>query len=168
MKHTLIVGEGLPSPSEREGDMRHRSSSYRRRTLYGGLFVALVALAVPVSEGTAGADPSSRVSVPIAKHVFNCGLTLGKKVIGKATFSRSGDTLGVTVKLNGADPGGYDVFLFDGTTCVPIAVLGKFRVDASGHGSKTGYADVTGSHEFFVDAFKPDTETDNTSLIASI
>lgn len=39
---------------------------------------------------------------------------------------------------------------------------------AAGHGSKIGYADVTGFDEFFVDAYNTDTDTDNDSLIASL
>ena len=99
----------------------------------------------------------------------NCGVSLGKKVIGKASFERSGDTLGVAIKLGGADPGrNYSLFLVDGATCGFIASLGNFKVDASGHGSKVGYADVTGLDEFFVSAVNNDTVTANDSLVASL
>ena len=89
----------------------------------------------------------------------NCGVSLGKKVIGKASFERSGDTLG-----SGRPGRNYSLFLVDGATCGFIASLGNFKVDASGHGSKVGYADVTGLDEFFV---VDDTVTANDSLIAS-
>ena len=87
----------------------------RRRSLYSVLVVAFVALVIPISYAVAGGGGT--VTSPVEKHNEDCGDSLGKKVIGTDTFKRSGDTLYVTHKVSGADPGRhYYLYLYDAGT----------------------------------------------------
>ena len=88
--------------------MVDRIKRYRRRSFYSVLVVAFVALAIPISYAVAGGGGT--VVSPVEKHNDDCGDSQGKKVIGTDTFKRSGDTLYVTHKVSGADPGRH-------TTC---------------------------------------------------
>jgi hypothetical protein len=132
--------------------MTNRITWHRRRTLYGALMVALVALAVPVSLALAGSGGS--VTVDVQRHNDDCGDDLGGKIIGKDRLRRSGDTLYISHKVSGADPGKhYYLSLWDGTSsgCTTlIADLGKFKVDSNGSGSKNATADVSGTAGVFL------------------
>ena len=124
---------------------------YRRRSFYSVLVVAFVALAIPISYAVAGGGGT--VGSPVEKHNDDCGGSQGKKVIGTDTLKRSGDTLYVTHKVSGADPGRhYYLYLYDAGTvgCDYIGYLGNFKVDGSGHGSKSGSRDVSGTTGKFV------------------
>ena len=132
--------------------MTNRIVRHRRRTLCGALIVALVALAVPVSLALAGSGGS--VTVHVQRHNDDCGDDLGGKIIGTDTLRRSGDTLYISHKVSGADPGKhYYLSLWDGTSsgCTTlIADLGKFKVDSNGSGSKNATADVSGTAGVFL------------------
>jgi hypothetical protein len=132
--------------------MKDRIRWYRRRKFYGALMVALVALAVPVSLALAGSGGS--VTVQVQRHNEDCGDDLGGKIIGKDTLRRSGDTLYISHKVSGADPGKhYHLELWDGASpgCFTfIADLGKFKVDSNGSGSKNATADVSGTAGVFL------------------
>jgi hypothetical protein len=132
--------------------MRHRIRWNRRRTLYGALMVPLVALAVPVSLALAGSGGS--VTVHVQRHNGDCGDDTGGKIIGTDRLRRSGDTLYISHKVSGADPGKhYYLSLWDGTSsgCATlIADLGKFKVGSNGGGSKNATADVSGTAGVFL------------------
>jgi hypothetical protein len=147
--------------------MKDRIRWYRRRKFYGALTVALIALAVPVSLALAGSGGS--VTVQVQRHNEDCGDDLGGKIIGKDTLRRSGDTLYISHKVSGADPGKhYYLSLWDGTSagCTSlIADLGKFKVDSNGSGSKNATADVSGTAGvFLVCDYNNDTATYDCSI----
>ena len=156
---------------EQGGFMKHRISRYRWRAFCGGLFVALVALAVPVSQALGGSGSS--VKVPVQRHndVDNQCVTnpVTRQQIGTATFTLSGNTLGVVYKLSGGETDSTNwLYLYDGG-CHYITYLGKFKIDASGSASKTAYADVTGhGDEFFVCGYGSINQVYDCSLIAKV
>jgi len=140
--------------------MKGRIRRYRRGSFYALLAAALVALAVPVS--FAGAS-RSMVTLQVEKYNFPCS-DQGKRVIGSDTFKQTKNTLRVSHKLNGADPGKhYSLWLYDAQNCaMPIAYLGDFKVGDDGHGNRTASADVTGtSGWFFVCDYNADTASYN-------
>ena len=140
----------------------------RRRASYVALLVALAALGVWASYALAGND-KGQVTVNVEKHNDDCGDTQGKKVIGTDTFKRSGDTLSVTHRVHGADPGTYDLYLYDAADCAIIDYLGKYKVDGTGDGSKSNSADVSGtSGQFFTCDFNRDTGNDDCSLTGKL
>src|SRR6476469_4902159 len=153
------------------GFMKHRISRYQWRAFCGGLFVALVALAVPVSQALGGSGTS--VKVPVQRHndVDNQCVTnpVTRQQIGTATFTVSGNTLGVTYRLSGGETDSTNwLYLYDGG-CNYITYLGKFKVDASGSASKIAYADVTGyGDEFFVCGYGSINQVYDCSLIAKV
>jgi hypothetical protein len=150
--------------------MQQQMKWYRRRPFYSMLGVALVALAIPVSYAVAGGGGS--VVSPVEKHNEDCGDSEGKKVIGTDTFKRSGDTLYVTHKLSGADPGRhYYLYLYDAGTvgCDYIGYLGNFKVDGNGSGSKSGSRDVSGTTgKFVVCDWNNDTSTYDCGLTVQL
>ena len=101
---------------------------HRRRTSYVVLLVAFAALGVWASYALAGND-KGQVTVNVEKYNDDCGDSQGKKVIGTDTFKRSGDTLSVTHTVHGADPGNYDLYLYDAESCardrLPRQVQGR-------------------------------------------
>jgi hypothetical protein len=139
----------------------------RRRRLSGVLAVALVALAVGVSQGLAGSQGNdSSATAPIQYHNGNCGNDTGKKFIGTAKFTLNGDILTVSVKMHGADPGDYELVVFTGE-CDFLGFVGKFKVDSSGDGEKSGSINVAGQgRSFFADPF--DRDHANDSLIVNL
>ena len=142
---------------------------YRRRSFYGLLVVALVALAIPVSYSIAGTG--SQVTVPIERNSDDCYTFHGDhKIVGSATFSRDKDG-SVTVKWNltgGTPTGNYWLYLYaDSPYCQYLGFFGKMKVDSDGHASKTfttgplngwtdfwvyGYNDTTGLYDRSADA----------------
>jgi hypothetical protein len=123
---------------------------HRRRGSYVVLLVAFAALGVWASYALAGND-TGPVTVNVEYHNDDCGDTQGKRVIGTDILNRSGDTLSVVHKVHGADPGTYDLYLYDAAGCAYIAYLGKYKVNGGGDGSKSNTADVSGtSGRFFV------------------
>jgi len=95
----------------------------------------------------------------------DCSFDAANQAIGTVTFTRKKNTLTVKVSLHGADPGNYTVRLyqFANNDCGDHWDLGTFKVGASGDGSRTGSADVSGEGKlFFVDVFSDaaDNESD--------
>jgi hypothetical protein len=138
--------------------MDQRIKWYRRRPFYAALLITLVALAIPVAQGLAGSGSSA--VAPVERHNDDCGGSQGKKVIGKTTYTRSGDTLNVAHRLSGADPGtNYYLYLYSNNPyyCSYIAYLGSFKVGAGGGGSKNDTVDVSGYRDFFVCDYNGDT-----------
>ncbi len=146
--------------------MGKKLSWSKRRTLSSVTAVGLLALALGVSQGVAGSGEGQ--TAPVQYHNSNCGVDTGKRFIGSANFSLAADgTLTVKVKLGGADPGRYYLDLYDGT-CTFQETIGKFKVDASGSGSKVSQTCCYSRGDYFVDAFNADTGLDNDSLIVSL
>jgi len=135
----------------------------RRRRLFGVIVVAIFALAAAgVSQGST--SESSAVS-PIYKHHDDCATPTDKKTIGRATFTKAGSIVTLKVSLHGADPGPNYLYLYTGD-CNDYFYLGKFKVDASGDGSKVGSVDVSGyGNTFFADVYGT---TDNESDIVTL
>jgi hypothetical protein len=142
---------------------------HRRRGSYVVLLVAFAALGIWASYALAGND-KGQVTVNVEYHNDDCGGTQGKRVIGTDVLKRSGDTLSVTHTVHGADPGNYDLFLYDVADCQSyVAYLGKFKVDGSGDGGRSSSADVSGTTgQFFVCDFNRDTETYDCSLTGKL
>jgi hypothetical protein len=89
--------------------------------------------------------------------------------MGTTAYKRSGNTLSVTHKVHGADPGKhYYLYLYDGKTCGFLTTLAKFKVDSSGDGSTSGTADVTGYNQFFVCGYNNDNGIYDCGLIAKV
>ena len=148
--------------------MAARSTTKRLR-LSGVLALALLALAVGVSQGLAGSRGNGSATAPIQYHNGNCGNDTGKKFIGTAKFTLKGTTLTVSVEVHGADPGLYQLFVFTAGGCQSIGRLGKFKVDSSGQGAKSGSVDVTGlGRSFFADPALIDAGQGNDSLIVNL
>ena len=148
---------------------------YGRRSFYGALLVLLIVAAIPVSQSLASAT-SSTVTVPIEKNNGGCDFG-GHKVIGRATFIRHKDgSLTVRYSLHGAAPTGtYYIRLFSDapTFCFQVVAgyLGKFKVDASGNGSKTfvvAAADISGYTDFWVLGDNVDNDSQDRSDVAHV
>ena len=133
----LDAAEGAPSPCADEhqatelvpssscfklgckpskGDKMTRESSATGAAPFVVLLVAFAALGVWASDALAGND-KGQVTVNVENYNDDCGESQGKKVIGTDTFKRSGDTLSVTHRVHGADPGTYDLYLYDAADC---------------------------------------------------
>jgi hypothetical protein len=152
--------------------MRRQLTTNRRRWVLGTLVAAILVLAVGASQGLAGASDKGQATAPVQYHNSNCGIDTGKRVIGKARFTLSGDgTLTVKVQLSGADPGKYHLDLYAGDgSCDFLENIGKFKVDSSGSGSKVSQTCCYSSGSYFVDAENQTTsgQDDNDSLIVSL
>ena len=152
--------------------MRRQLATSRRRWVLGTLAAAIVVLAVGASQGLAGASGNGThtATAPVQYHNENCGLDNGKKFVGKARFTLSSNgTLGVSVQLTGADPGSYDVILFN-TPCDKLGVIGMFKVGSSGTGSKVSQTCCYPSGSYFVN-FENETtkgERSNDTLIVKL
>jgi Kre9/KNH-like N-terminal Ig-like domain len=152
--------------------MTHRKW-YRGRPFYGASLVALVALAIPVSQTLASAS-SSTAKVPIEHNTGGgCGDVANKKVIGAATFQRSkSGNVTITWKVHGADPtGSYALSLFANSPndCQFITPIGDIKIDASGQGTRTvTVSNMNGITDFFVSAFNATSGDYDVSLIAHV
>ena len=141
---------------------------HRRGTSYVVLLVAFAALGVWASYALAGND-KGQVTVNVEYHNDDCGGTQGKRVIGTDVLKRLGDTLSVIHTVHGADPGNYDLYLFDAVSCEQIGYLGKYKVDGTGDGSKSNSADVSGtSGEFFTCDVNRSTGLDDCGLTGKL
>lgn len=124
------------------------------RRLSGVLAVAVVALiAAGVSLGSAS---SSKVKSPLYNHRDSCTADPATNPVGTATFTRTKNTLTLKVSFHGGEPGSYHLYLYTGD-CGTSWTLGKFKVDASGDGSKTGSVNVAGYGDSFFAAPYNDT-----------
>lgn len=71
-------------------------------------------------------------------------------VVGTASFSAKSGMVTVRVKMHGMLPGSYRLLLWHNTTsCDQLADLGRFKVDASGDGEKSGTASLQGFKRVF-------------------
>ena len=137
----------------------------RRLWFSSVLAVGVLALAVGASQGLARSHANGSATAPIQYHNGSCGEDTGKRFIGTAKFTLKGTTLTVSVEVHGADPGSYELFVYTGG-CDQIGSLGKFKVDSSGQGAKSGSVDVTGfGRSFFAD---PASGSANDSLIVNL
>ena len=123
--------------------MRRQLTTTRRRWVLGTIVVAMLALAVGASQGLASASGKGTQQAPVQLHNANCGVDDGGLQIGHARFTLSSSgKMGISFKVNGADPGNYRLELWlptgdpIGTDCELIADVSKFKVDVSGSGSK--------------------------------
>lgn len=113
------------------------------------LALAGSALVLPASPAHAA---TTTAQAPVEYGNGDCGdPILGAPVIGSARFLRVDDRLSVRyVMTTGDATTDYDVFLFDGDTCAPLARLGSFSTDAAGAGHLTGKSvKVAGSTRFY-------------------
>ncbi len=156
-----------PNRLEKGGMMAKRFRWGKRRTLSTSVTViALLALAVGVTQGIAGSGDGQ--TAPVQHNNANCGFDAGKRVHRDGEgHAHLGGTLTVKVQLSGADAGSYHLDLY-GKECTFLETIGKFKVDASGSGSKVSATCCYSSGEYFVDARNTDTDTANDSLIVSL
>jgi len=141
--------------------MSRFSRGTRRTSVLVG--VALAALAIGVSVGLAKSGPT-QVKVQIQYHNANCGFPTTKKFIGKAKVEAHKGVLTVIGKLHGADPGKYELQLYDGN-CHWIANLDEFGVDSGGDGNFAGSLAISGQQRFFITVYNEDNGFYNDSLI---
>jgi hypothetical protein len=148
---------------------------YCRRPVYGALLVVLIATAFPVSQSL-GSASSRAVTVPIQRNNGSCHYGT-HKAIGKATFVRNKDgSLTIRYSLHGAAPTRtYYVRLFSDApiACFQVVAerLGKFKVDASGDGSKTFVVkatDMSGYNDFWLLADNVDANSQDRSDVAHV
>ena len=128
--------------------MKARLTRTGGRRLAGVLVVAIFALvAAGVSQG--GDTPSTAKS-PLYNHRDSCTEDPAVNPVGTATFTRHKHTLTLKVSLHDAEPGTYYLYLYQWVgDCGDSWTLGKFKVDASGEGSKVGSVDVSGEGNMF-------------------
>src|SRR5262245_47111679 len=112
---------------------------YRWRPFAVAVLVLPVSVAVSVAQATAGS--SGPVTVPIRQNIIP-GLCMAKfghrPYTGTATFTRTGNALGVVVNSRGAYPStNVFVYLYDNDSCSYLAYLGKYKIGADGTGDKT-------------------------------
>ena len=121
---------------------------------------ACAALVFGVTQSFAGGKSAV---APIRYDRDACSTPSNNKVIGKASFTRSGNTVTLKVQLHGADPGDYYLYLYF-NSCSDSGYYAKFKVDASGEGSRSLTATVPSTAKFFfADAYNNTTATDNES-----
>src|SRR5262245_18373749 len=119
----------------------------RRTKSIGVVLVTLLALAA-AGVSQAVTKGGGTVTTSTWLHRDNCTDDPQKKVTGRATFSRKGNTVTLTVRFRHADSGDWTLYLYTGD-CSNSWDLGNFTVK-DGEGSKTGTADVTGyGRKFF-------------------
>jgi hypothetical protein len=125
---------------------------YRWRPFAAAVLVLLVSVAVFVAQATAGS--SGPVTVPIRQNISPglCKAKFDRPYSGTATFTRTGDALGVIVNSRGAYPStNVFVYLYDADSCSYLAYLGKYKIGADGTGDKTSTdGDVSGYSTFYV------------------
>ena len=137
------------------------------RTVSTVLGLAILAgLGLGASQAFAGGGGSAKA--PIRPHASNCADPSDNKVIGIAKFVRSGNTVTVRVSIHGGTPGTYYLYLYF-NFCSDSGYSTKFKVDASGDGSRSLTATVPSSARFFfADAYNATTDTDNESDVVTL
>jgi hypothetical protein len=153
--------------------MRRQLATSRRRWVLGTLVAVIVVLAVGASQGLAGArGDGTDATAPIQSHNTLCGADTGKRFIGTARLHLSSDgTLTIKVKLNGADPATYRVYLYGPAPDCDIfnqRRLGKFKVGLGGDGSKVFQLCCYSSGSYVVDPVNLDTQLDNDSRMVKL
>jgi hypothetical protein len=128
----------------------------------------LAGLAFGVGASLAGDGDSA--TAQFRKNRAECAAPSDHKFIGTAKLTETGNTITVKATLHGAEPGEYQLQLWVPLpvpipfACIPIGDFGKFKVDASGNGSKSGsFTLPTVGATYFLDAFNTTTNTDNDS-----
>jgi hypothetical protein len=134
-----------------------------RRRMFMVFGVAVAALVIGVSVGAAKSGPT-QLKVQLQYHNGNCGFPTTKKFIGKAKVEAHKGKITVVGKLHGADPGKYELQLWD-ANCNWIANLDEFGVDSGGDGNFAGALVISGQQSFFIDVYNEDNGWDNDSLI---
>jgi hypothetical protein len=146
--------------------MKARLTRTGRRRISGLLVVAIFALiAAGVSQGAAS---GSKVKSPLYNHRDSCTEDPATNPVGIATFTKKKDIVTLKVSFHGGEPGSYSLYLYTGD-CGTSWYLGKFKVDASGDGSKVGSVDVSGFGDtFFAAPYNNTTENWNESDIVGL
>jgi hypothetical protein len=144
---------------------------YRRRPFYGALFVAIVAVAIPVSQGIAGSGSS--VNVPVERDNSICGGFFGHKVVGSAKFTRNKDGSPTVVYsiTRGTPTGDYTLDVYAVDPCDFLASFGHFKIDSSGHGGKTvtvPASEVGGHKEFQTEGYNSGSGEFEESMVAKV
>lgn len=112
------------------------------------IVAAALGLAVSVL-GISQAGANSTATAPIHYDDDACGDGRAN-VVGAASFSAKSGMVTVRVKMHGMLPGSYRLLLWHNTTsCDQLADLGRFKVDASGDGEKSGTASLQGFKRVF-------------------
>jgi hypothetical protein len=122
----------------------------------------LAALAFGVGGSFAGEGDSA--TAQFRKNRAACAAPSDHKFIGTAKLTENGNTIAVKATLHGAEPGDYELQLWVPLllSCVPLGDFGKFKVDASGNGSKSGSFTLPSiGAAYFLDAYNTTTGTDN-------
>ena len=122
----------------------------------------LAGLAFGVGGSFAGDGDSA--TAQFRKNRDECAAPSDHKFIGTAKVTENGNKITVTATLHGAEPGEYQLQLWVPVllSCGPLGDFGKFKVDASGNGSKSGsFTLPTIGATYFLDAYNRTTGTDN-------
>ena len=124
----------------------------------------LTGLSLGVGGSFAGGGDSA--TVQFRQHRDDCAAASDHKFIGKATVTESGNRFTVKATLHGAEPGDYQLQLWAPfpiiVPCIPLGDFGKFKVDASGNGSKSGSLTLLSQGAtYFLDAYNNTTSSDN-------
>ena len=122
----------------------------------------LAGLAFGVGGSFAGDGDSA--TAQFRKNRDECAAPSDHKFIGTAKVTENGNTITVKATLHGAEPGEYDLQLWAPflLSCIPLGDFGRFKVDASGNGSKSGSLTLSiPGATYFLDAFNTTTSTDN-------
>jgi hypothetical protein len=99
--------------------------------------------------GISQAGANNTATAPIHYNDDSCGNGTAR-VVGTASFTAKDGIVTVRVQLHGMRPGPYHLLLWEHTTgCSQIADLGKFKVDSSGDGEKSGTNSLQGNNRVF-------------------
>ena len=124
--------------------------------------VFLAGLAFGVAGGVAGDGDS--VTTQFRYHHGNCAAPSDHQLFGKVTITESGNTYTVKATLHGADPGEYRLLLYAPlglNSCFVVGDFGKFKVDSSGNGSKSGSITLISGARYFLNAANLTTNSNN-------
>src|SRR5436190_23666500 len=136
----------------------------RSRMLPAALAAAVLA-GLAFCGGGSFAGEGDSATAQFRKNRDECAAPSDHKFIGTAKLTENGNRITVKATLHGAEPGEYDLQLwapFILNTCIPIGDFGRFKVDASGNGSKSGsFTFLVVGATYFLDAFNTTTTTSN-------
>ena len=138
---------------------------FRGRMLPVALAAAVLA-GLAFGVGGSLADKGDSATAQFRKNRDDCAAPSDHKFIGTAKLTETGNTIKVKATLHGAEPGEYDLQLWAPflLSCIPLGDFGRFKVDASGNGSKSGsFTFLVVGATYFLDAFNTTTTTSNDS-----